>query len=131
MLLFQATPTQVQAQDETPQPILMVESQPSDYQEVYVRDIKVDGNSILQQEINNLIQPLIDKKMTVNELNQLADSITELYLKKGYITSRAILVPQDFADGLVRIEVKEGEVETVVIKGASRLDNYVRSRIRV
>ncbi|WP_254064161.1 ShlB/FhaC/HecB family hemolysin secretion/activation protein [Microcystis aeruginosa] len=131
MLLFQATPTQVQAQDETPQPILMVESQPSDYQKVYVRDIKVDGNSILQQEINNLIQPLIDKKMTVNELNQLADSITELYLKKGYITSRAILVPQDFADGLVRIEVKEGEVETVVIKGASRLDNYVRSRIRV
>jgi hemolysin activation/secretion protein len=112
---------------------LLSESKISDAQisEIYVQDIRVEGNTILQQEISDLTQPFIGKTISISELNTLADSITELYLNQGYITSRAVLSQQSFTDGLVKIDVLEGEVENIIIKGASRLENYVKGKIEL
>lgn len=115
--------------EETVPPI--VSPAPDSVPQISVKDIKVEGNTVLKNPINNVIHSLIGQKVSIADLNNLADAITALYLQEGYLNSRAILPPQDFADGIVKIEVREGTVESVVIQGASRLENYVRSRIRV
>ncbi|PSF31704.1 ShlB/FhaC/HecB family hemolysin secretion/activation protein [Aphanothece hegewaldii CCALA 016] len=99
--------------------------------QISVQKIEVQGNTVLEQKINNLIQPFFGQIVSLQNLSNLADSITELYLNEGYLTSRAVLPQQDFADGMVTIQVVEGVVEEVIIKGATRLENYVRSRIQV
>ncbi len=98
----------------------------------FVKEIQVRGYSVLENEIIKLKQPLENKKITFEQLLQLRSQITELYVKKGYITSGAfILNNQNVASGVVQIQVVEGELEGIDILGLQRLQPvYVRSRIK-
>ncbi|HCF26906.1 MAG TPA: ShlB/FhaC/HecB family hemolysin secretion/activation protein, partial [Cyanobacteria bacterium UBA11049] len=53
-----------------------------------------------------------------------------LYIRNGYTTSGAFLPLQDVSDGLIKIQVVEGELERIEVQGLNRLQkSYVRSRI--
>jgi hemolysin activation/secretion protein len=97
-----------------------------------VERVEVLGNTVLQEEIAALTRQVENQEVTLNDLFQLRADITELYVANGYITSGAFLPNnQDFSDGVVEIQVVEGELETVEITGLSRLrESYVRDRIR-
>ena len=98
-----------------------------------ITEIKVEGNSVLQDEIDRLIKPLLEQKIiTFEQLLQLRSQITQLYADNGYITSGAFIPNnQNVADGIVTIQVVEGELEDIVISGLQRLrKGYVRSRIQ-
>ncbi|MBD0266217.1 MAG: ShlB/FhaC/HecB family hemolysin secretion/activation protein, partial [Tolypothrix sp. Co-bin9] len=78
----------------------------------FVKEIQVRGYSVLEDEIIKLKQPLENKKITFEQLLQLRSQITELYVKKGYITSGAFIPNnQNVASGVVQIQVVEGELE--------------------
>jgi hemolysin activation/secretion protein len=98
----------------------------------FIKEIQVKGYSVLEDEIIKLKQPLENKKITFEQLLQLRSQITELYVKKGYITSGAFIPNnQDVANGVVQIQVVEGELEGISIVGLQRLQPaYVRSRIK-
>ncbi|MEO1430559.1 MAG: ShlB/FhaC/HecB family hemolysin secretion/activation protein [Cyanobacteria bacterium J06633_8] len=99
----------------------------------FVKEIQIKGNSVLQDEINQLIKPLLEQKnITFQQLLQLRSRITQLYAENGYITSGAFIPNnQDVADGIVQIQVVEGELEGITISGLQRLrKSYVRSRIQ-
>jgi hemolysin activation/secretion protein len=98
----------------------------------FIKEIQVKGYSVLEDEIIKLKQPLENKKITFEQLLQLRSQITELYIKKGYITSGAFIPNnQDVASGIVQIQVVEGELEGISIVGLQRLQpGYVRSRIQ-
>jgi hemolysin activation/secretion protein len=98
----------------------------------FVKEIQVTGYSVLEDEIIKLKQPLENKKITFEQLLQLRSQITELYVKKGYITSGAFVSNnQNVASGVVQIQVVEGELEGISILGLQRLQTaYVRSRIQ-
>jgi hemolysin activation/secretion protein len=98
----------------------------------FVKEIQVKGYSVLEDEIIKLKQPLENKKITFEQLLQLRSQITELYVKKGYISSGAFIPNnQDVASGVVQIQVVEGELEGISIVGLQRLQpTYVRSRIK-
>ncbi len=97
----------------------------------FVKEIQVKGYTVLEDEIIKLKQPLENKKITFEQLLQLRSQITELYVKKGYITSGAFIPNnQNVASGVVQIQVVEGELEGISILGLQRLQaGYVRSRI--
>ncbi len=99
-----------------------------------VKKIKVQGNSVLQDEIDQIIKDtkiLENQKVTLEHLFQLRSQITQLYVKKGYITSGAFIPKQYLANCVVKIQVVEGELENIVISGLQRLKKgYVRSRIQ-
>ncbi|MEH1931175.1 ShlB/FhaC/HecB family hemolysin secretion/activation protein [Nostoc sp.] len=97
----------------------------------FVKEIQVKGYTVLEAEIIKLKQPLENKKITFEQLLQLRSQITELYVKKGYITSGAFIPNnQNIASGVVQIQVVEGELEGISILGLERLQPaYVRSRI--
>ncbi len=100
---------------------------------ISVRKIQVSGSTIFSQdELNRIIQKYEGREVTLEELRGVADAITQLYIDRGYITSRAVLVDQTIADGIVQIRVIEGSVERIEIEGTRRLNRgYVRSRVRL
>ncbi len=100
---------------------------------IEVQKIQVVGSTILSQdEINVLVNPLEGRSTTLEQLKQIADKITEIYLNRGYITSRAVLPPQTITAGVVQIQVIEGKLARIEVEGTKRLHpSYIRSRIRL
>jgi len=98
-----------------------------------VQKIQVVGSTILSQdEINALIKPFEGRSSTLEQLKQIADKITEIYLNRGYITSRAVLPPQTLTAGVVEIQVLEGKLGPIEVEGNKRVHkSYIRSRIRL
>ncbi|MEB3341615.1 ShlB/FhaC/HecB family hemolysin secretion/activation protein [Okeania sp.] len=102
-------------------------------QQIPVQKILILGSTILTpEEINTLVRPLEGRSVTLSELRQVADKITEIYLERGYITSRAFLPPQTITEGTVEIQVIEGILGEIQIEGTKRLrDSYIKSRIQL
>ncbi|MBV6627721.1 MAG: ShlB/FhaC/HecB family hemolysin secretion/activation protein [Rivularia sp. (in: Bacteria)] len=98
----------------------------------FVKEIQIQGNSVLEEEINKLKQPLENQQISLEQLLQLRSQITQLYADNGYISSGAFIPNnQNVADGIVEIQVVEGELEDIAITGLNRLQtSYVRSRIQ-
>ena len=100
---------------------------------LFVRDIQVEGNTVLQAEINEIIQPFKLRTATFADLICLRSQITQLYIDNDYVTSGAFLVNnQDLSKGIVQIQVVEGKLERIEISGLERLqENYIRSRLQL
>ena len=85
---------------------------------VAIKSITVEGVTLLsQQELDKVIAPYRDKELTLEEMQKVADLITNAYRAKGYATSRAYLPPQTIKDGVLLIKVIEGKLGQVDIKG--------------
>lgn len=98
----------------------------------FVRQVAVLGNTVLHAEIDRYTQPLKRRTVTLEDLLCLRSKITQLYIQNGYVTSGAFLPNnQDLSDGVVQIQVVEGELDRIEISGLDRLQQeYVRSRLR-
>ncbi|NES87194.1 MAG: ShlB/FhaC/HecB family hemolysin secretion/activation protein [Moorea sp. SIO2B7] len=117
----------------TPTPPPPTTPSDSDKKTVEVKIIKVEGSTIFdEKQFNPIIQPLQGRSVTIADLGEVTDKITQLYLDGGYITSRAILVEETLFNGTVEIQIIEGQLEAVEVEGTKRLNpNYIRSRIKL
>jgi hemolysin activation/secretion protein len=100
---------------------------------IAVKKIEVTGSTVFSDgEINAVTAPFAGKILSLEELRGVADSITQLYLNRDYLTSRAIVVNQTIVDGIVQIRIIEGSLTAIEIDGTRRLNpNYIRSRINL
>lgn len=73
-----------------------------------------------EKQLLPLYQDKLNKKITVTELQAIADKITQFYHANHYILSQAILVPQKIKDGIVTIQVLEGYVAHINVIGMPR-----------
>ena len=103
---------------------------------INVKKIEVFGNTVLKDEINQLIEKYSNCEnktcsVTFEDLVKLRSDITQLYVNNGYITSGAFILNNQFLEtGIVEIQVVEGELEGIKIEGLNQLQkNYVRSRL--
>ena len=101
-------------------------------EQVEVKKIEVKGSTIFSaQKISSITKSVEGRTVTVEELQKIANDITQLYLDQGYLTSRAVLPSTAITDGIVKIRVIEGSLEDVEIKGTRRLKpKFVESRIK-
>lgn len=116
---------------QTPQPI---QQNPPSTEYFAIKKIEILGNTVLQPEISQLVQEYEQKQqVSFEDLIALRTAITELYIKKGYVTSGAfILNHQPIESGVVQIQIVEGKLEALEIKGLQRLEDiYVRSRLKI
>ncbi|MBD1908751.1 ShlB/FhaC/HecB family hemolysin secretion/activation protein [Trichocoleus sp. FACHB-6] len=134
----QPVPTPEPLPQESPPPVLTPTPTPTpttapSSDSLQVNKIQVIGSTIFDQdELNPITQKFEGRVVTLEELRNVADAITQLYLNQGYITSRAILVDQAVSDGFVQIRVIEGTLEEIRVEGTRRLNpNYIRSRVRL
>ncbi|MBW4573322.1 MAG: ShlB/FhaC/HecB family hemolysin secretion/activation protein [Tolypothrix carrinoi HA7290-LM1] len=96
-----------------------------------VERFEVVGSTVFsREELALVLTPFTNKPIAFTQLLQARDAISELYIKKGYITSGAYIPPQTLTSGVVKIQVVEGGLEDIQITGTGRLNrNYVRSRL--
>lgn len=102
-------------------------------QTFFVNKIEVINSKIYtEKDFNSIIQPLEKRDVTLTELQQAAEQITKLYVDNGYISSRAILTPQNIENGIVKIEVIEGSIANIIVEGNKRLNSdYISSRLKL
>ena len=98
---------------------------------ITITGFKIIGNTVFSlEEIRALLQDYINRPISFNELLETPQIITQLYRDRGYITSGAFLPPQQLDQGVITLEIIEGQVEEIEIQGLERLKpNYIRSRI--
>ncbi|MDX2231998.1 MAG: ShlB/FhaC/HecB family hemolysin secretion/activation protein [Leptolyngbyaceae cyanobacterium bins.349] len=115
----------------TPTPTPTPPPDPGGGTKIPVTRIEVSGSTIFTpQDFAPLVQPLEGRDATLEDLRQVADAITQRYLDRGYITSRAVLVDQVIENGVVNIQVIEGAIEEIVVEGTRNVrPAYIRSRI--
>jgi hemolysin activation/secretion protein len=103
------------------------EAQPT----IPVRRINVIKSTVLSaQDIDPITAPLKGKSVTLQALAEAADKLTQVYLDRGYITSRVVLERQTIANGIVQMRAIEGTIEKINIEGTQRLKpSYVLSRV--
>lgn len=124
-------PTPLPADPVLPPSPMPEQSVPSDtVTQVQVREIQVIGSTIFNEaDFDAILAPFENRELTLEDLQQAADTVTRLYLDRGYITSRAILGNQTINDGVVQLQVIEGRLEAIRIEGTERLAAYARSRV--
>ena len=99
---------------------------------IKVKTIEVTGSTVFAEaDFRPLIEPFVGQSLRETELQKAADAITQLYLEKGFITSRAILDLTSISTGEIKIQVVEGGLEEIQIEGSQRLQGYVRSRLKL
>jgi hemolysin activation/secretion protein len=92
----------------------------------FVQKIEIDGNTTVpSEEIRKLVAPSEGKKLTLADLQKLANSITDLYHKKGFPFSQAYVPAQAVQDGRVKITILEARYDSIVLRNKSRAHDYV------
>ena len=93
--------------------------------------IEVLGSTVFTPDTwQVLIAPLLGEPITLAQLQDLTDAITQRYAEAGYLNSTARLPPQALTDGVARIEVIEGRLASIEVTGAERLSpDYIRDRL--
>ncbi|MFW7523639.1 ShlB/FhaC/HecB family hemolysin secretion/activation protein [Vibrio ostreicida] len=83
-----------------------------------VHSLSFEGNEIYSDE--ELVHWLNFSPSCIglNEINEYLRVITNHYVKSGYVTSRAFLIPQDLSSGVLKIVILEGKIEQILLNGA-------------
>lgn len=68
-------------------------------------------HSLSASERRGLTQPYLGQCLGVSQLNELLKVVTNLYIEKGLVTSRAYLPQQDLSKGHLQVLVIEGHLE--------------------
>jgi DNA-binding NarL/FixJ family response regulator len=90
----------------------------------FVREIKVEGNTVLQKEINALKRKLEGKEISFEELLELRSQITQLYIDNDYISSGAFILNHQFLiNDTVTIQVVDDQ-ELVLFATVNVLEKH-------
>ncbi len=85
-----------------------------------IRQISVQQATLISPDMQaKLVAPYINQCLSLARINQLVRAISEWYVQRGYITSRAFLTEQNLSLGVLTITVLEGRLEEIRLQGAS------------
>ena len=85
---------------------------------------------LTREQIQSVTASYIGKQVTLKDLHEMADKITNIYRDKGYMTCGAVLPPQRIHDGVVEIRLIEGKTGTVNLTGNRYTKTgYIMNRI--
>ena len=83
-----------------------------------VRGFLYKGNTVLSDcRLNRIIYKYLDKNLSVKDLKDICQLISDTYKKKGYFLTSAYLPVQEIKSGIVTIEIVEGRLGEVKIEG--------------
>ncbi|MGJ5207605.1 ShlB/FhaC/HecB family hemolysin secretion/activation protein [Bradyrhizobium sp. HKCCYLR20261] len=92
-----------------------------------LRAVALTGASVLPaDQLASAYQPYLGKPVSQADLAAIATAISDQYRAAGYHLSRAIVPPQDISNGRVRIQVIEGSITEVSLKGTGAEEFGVR-----
>lgn len=87
---------------------------------------------LTKEQIQAVTASYIGKQVTLKDLRELADKITNIYRDKGYMTCGAVLPPQRIHDGVVEVRLIEGKTGKVNLTGNRYTKTgYIMNRINL
>lgn len=102
------------------QPIQILDSEG---QCVQVNSIVISGaEQVSQRTLRNLAKRYEQRCLSLNHINAILQELTNIYVEKGLVSSRAVLEPQDLSSGTLRIKVIEGQVESIEMSPQSTME---------
>jgi len=131
-LLTLISTKQTDAQDKPSSP--SASPNDADKPKLQVNQVIITGNTAISDaEVQQVVEPLVGQQVGFAQLQEASDRITQIYLDRGFITSRAVLLeqtPEDAQAGVVRIQVVEGQLDRIEISGTRRIrPDYIRRRL--
>lgn len=98
---------------------------------VAVDAFDVTGSTVFsREELAVVLAPWTGRRIQSEELLDARDALTRLYVDRGYATSGAIIPDQEVVAGIVRLQVIEGRIERIEVRGNRRFrDLYFRQRL--
>lgn len=83
-----------------------------------IRRIELSGATLLSPSAKNrLTAPWINQCLDMARLTRLTDAVSDWYISRGYITSRAFLTEQDLSGGILHLAVLEGNLQHIRLEG--------------
>ncbi|BDG91198.1 ShlB/FhaC/HecB family hemolysin secretion/activation protein [Citrobacter koseri] len=80
--------------------------------------IEIDGATRLSRPAaDRLTAPWLNQCLDMARLTQLTSRITDWYISRGFITSRAFLTEQDLSSGVLHIAMLEGRLQAIRLEG--------------
>lgn len=97
---------------------------------IEVKAFDIEGNTIVSADVlNQLIKDDAGKEMTLGQIQDVADKISNYYHQQGYFLAKAYLPRQEIAEGKVKIQVLEGQYDKISLNNASRTSDATIQRI--
>lgn len=99
---------------------------------IMVKNFSIVGGTVFSPaELEAITQPFIGRPLTLTELQQVSQAITQLYIDRGYITSGAYIPAQTPQNGTVTIHIIEGSLAEIKVEGLQRLPpSYIIDRVQ-
>lgn len=89
-----------------------------------IKEIQIIGNTHFDTKtLHLLVADGEGKNLSLVELNELANRITDYYNINGYPLARAIIPAQTIQDGIVQIQIIEVTYNKVILHNQSRVDD--------
>jgi len=83
-----------------------------------IHRIQLSGNTVLDDAtVAGITRPFVDRDLGTNRINLLLRRLTEAFVQRGFVTTRAYLPPQNLKEGVLTIAVVPGKVESLQING--------------
>lgn len=99
---------------------------------VLLQDVEFSGATVFSnRDLQDALPVNEGDRVYAEDLLAMVDAITALYQNAGYITSGATLSNQDVSDGIIRIQVIEGQLTDISLSTTGRLsDAFVRGKVK-
>ncbi len=119
-----------------PQKQPLIEAPAEEHPKQLSNDIRVlisgftySGNTVFTaEELDRIRAPAAGRELTLAELEQAVDRITQAYRNKGYFLATAAIPPQALRPGQpVRVEILEGKLEKINLKTSPAETRTARS----
>ncbi len=99
--------------------------------QVYVSEFTFKGNQVFSTEdLKEIVEDYTGKMISSEKLQEARRKLTEYYRAAGYINSGAFIPDQDPSSRVIKIQIIEGTLTEVKVKGNKRLkENFIEERL--
>lgn len=98
--------------------ILCLTCQAAAQERLQVRRFQLEGNTLLSEsELAPTLAPYQGRRLTLDEMKEVAEEVTQVHIRRGFKLAHTYVPEQDFADGVVRLQVFEGKIGNFQVAG--------------
>ena len=99
---------------------------------IILKGVEITGATVFSSiELKSVLPASEGDRVYAEDIFAMVDAISAHYQANGYITSGAILMSQNVGDGVVRIQVIEGQLTEIALTTTGRLsDAFVRGKVK-
>jgi len=98
---------------------------------LFVKGFNFTGNTLLSaEELNAITQKYTGRELAIEQLEEMRQSINNLYLQKGLINSGIIIPDQQVTAGVITLRVIEGKLTSVGVTGLNHFSSsYIKYKL--